>query len=425
MLVASLLLSGVQLVVAPDTASAAEKSRKKSSKRKNFVLSPIVFKKMSAIHELLREEKIAETLPLLEKLAGRSKLTDFERGSIHETFGFTYSSLGDYPKAAESFEKSLATDALPDQTLTNMRYNLAQLYMALEDFPKAISHLERWMNQVETPSPDGYYYLGAAHAQLGEASKALPHVAKAVATSKKFNETWNQLLLALHFELKQFKEAVAVLDALINHAPKKSYLQQLQGVYSELGEEKKALAVMELSYRQGYLDSSNKLRNLAHLYLFHEVPSLAAQVLEKGLAEGTIDNDRESWELLGDSYIHAREYKRAIEPLRKAAELAEDGEVYLKLARVQLEYQDWNAALGYLERALAKGQLDNPGDAQLMLGISNAKSGRFEAARKAFLQAARDEDTKNAATGWLRHLEELEAAAARESEANPAGSPQA
>ncbi len=414
MLATSLILTGASSLV-PDNEAWAEKSSskkatKKKKRKKSFVFSPVVFKKMAEIHELLLEEKFSETLPKLEQLAGRKKLSDFEKASIYETFGFAHSALLQYATAAESFEKSLATDALPDQTLSNMRYNLAQLYMAEEEFGKAIAHLKRWMSEVPKPSANGYYLLGAAHAPLSEPRKALPHIAKAVELSPKFNESWRQLLLALHFELKQYKEAVVVLRTLIEHEPKESYLQQLRGLYAELGEEKKALAVMELSYRQGYLDSDDELRNLSHLYLYHEVPNLAAQVMKEGLANGTIKGDREAWELLGDSWLHAREYERALEPLRKAAEMADDGEVYLKLARVYLEEQDWNQARTVLEAALAKGDLDNAGDAQLMLGISNAKVERFGAARKAFNEAAASSSSKKSAANWLKHIDNLEAA---------------
>jgi tetratricopeptide (TPR) repeat protein len=166
-LAASLALAGASLLVPDNEARAEQRSSKKSGKKKSFVLSPLVFKKMSAIHELLREEKFAETLPLLEQLAGRKRLSNFEKASIFETFGFTYSALTNYAKAAESFEKSLATDALPDQALSNMRYNLAQLYLAEEEFRKAISHLEQWLNEASKPGAGGYYLLGAAHAQLG------------------------------------------------------------------------------------------------------------------------------------------------------------------------------------------------------------------------------------------------------------------
>ncbi|MCP5067805.1 MAG: tetratricopeptide repeat protein [bacterium] len=411
---ACLAITGVSLIAPGNEALAEKSSNKKSSKRKSYVLSPAIFKKMGTIHKLLEEEKFTEALALLEQLAKKKKLSSFETATVFQAFGFAYSSLSQYAKAAENFEKSLATDALHDQTLVNMRYNLAQLYMAEEEFPKAIAHLEQWLEMASKPGPQGYYLLGAAHAQLGEAKQALPYVLKAVSSEPKFKESWQQLLLALHFELKQFNKAAEVLATLIEHEPKKSYLQQLQGIYSELGDEKKALAVMELSYRQGYLDSSSELRNLAHLYLYHEVPSLAAQVMVKGLAEGTIKGERKSWELLGDSWIHAREYKRALEPLHKAAELAEDGDVHLKLARIHLEDQDWKQARVSIEAALAKGELDNPGDAQLMLGISNAKTGRFDAARKAFRKASQSKSSQKSAASWLEHVDALEAAAARE-----------
>lgn len=409
----SLIVTGAIPVLFDDVAWA----QKSSKKRKSFVLTPLVFKKMTAIHALLEKEKFSEAIPMLEQLAAKKRLKDFERATVYETFGFTYSALTQYAKAAESFETSLATDALPDASLSTMRFNLAQLYLAEEEFRKAIAHLETWMNEVESPRAGGFYLLGAAHAQLGEAQQALPYVVKAVAKSKKFNETWHQLLLALHFELKNYREAASVLGSLIDRNPKKSYLQQLQGVYSELGEEKKALAVMELSYRQGYLETSDELRNLSHLYLYHEVPNLAAKVLVKGLADGTIEGDSETWELLGDSWIHAREYPRAIEPLRKAAAMSDSGEISLKLARVFLEEHEWNEARDALEAALAKGNLDNPGDAQLMLGISNAKTNRLDAARAAFKNAQKFASSQKSAASWLEHIDNLEAAAARELEA--------
>ena len=411
-LATSLIVTGAGPVLF-DGVAWAQKSLKK---RKSFVLTPLVFKKMSAIHALLEEEKFSEAIPMLEKLAAKKKLNDFERATIYETFGFTYSALTRYADAAESFETSLATDALPDASLTRMQFNLAQLYLAEEEFRKAIAHLETWMNEVENPQAEGFYLLGAAHAQLGEARQALPYVVEAVAKSKRFNETWHQLLLALHFELKNYKEAASVLTTLIDHHPKKSYLQQLQGVYSELGEEKKALAVMELSYRQGYLETSDELRNLSHLYLYHEVPNLAAKVLVKGLADGTLEEDSETWELLGDSWIHAREYPRAIEPLRKAAAMSDSGEISMKLARVFLEGHEWNEARDVLETALSKGDLDNPGDAHLMFGISNAKTNRLDAARAAFKNAQKFENSRESAVSWLEHIDNLEASSARELE---------
>jgi tetratricopeptide (TPR) repeat protein len=420
LLIIPLILTGANAVLIPDSARSETDTGKKSKSRlkqkKEFVLTPVVFKKMTTIHELVSEEKFSEAIPMLAELEGRKRLTDFEKATIYESFGFFYTAFTQYDKAAVNIEKALATDYLPESSLQNMRYNLAQLYMALEKFQKAIDHLEIWLTQVENPRPGAYYLIGAAHAQLLQAREALPYMKLAVANSEKFNASWRQLLLALHFELEEYEECAQVLSALIDHEPKKTYLQQLQGVYSELGEDKKALAVMELSYRQGYLDKDTELRNLSYLYLYHEVPHLAAEVMTEGLANGTIEDDSEAWELLGDSLLHAREYKRAIQPLAKAAAMAEDGEVYLKLARVYLEEQDWSQARTALDSALKKGDLDNPGDAYFMLGISNAKSDRLAEARTAFEQAAKSDGSRKSARSWLKHLETLEEEAARSPE---------
>lgn len=418
--IAALLLPGASILVVPsgpayaqDAASgkAAKKSRKKEKKKhKQFVVTPVVFKKLTEIQELLEQEQTAEALALLRKLEKR-KLTEHETAIIYQTYGFAYSNQENYPKAAQSFEKSLATEALPDSTLNVLRYNLGQLYMAMEEFEKALAHLNRWMEDVENPGASAFYLIGIAHAQLDQNKKALPYIEKAVEKSKEFNESWNQLLLALYFEEKRYNEAVVVLDQLILHSPKEVYLQQLRGIYSELGKEEKALAVMELSYRLGYLDTDSELRNLARLYLFHEIPLFAANVLETGLAAGSIDADQEAWGLLADAWIFAREYERAIEPLRKAAEKSDDGELHLKLARVLMEDERWSDARSALEAALKKGDLKDSGNVHLMLGISNANTERYQTARSEFNRAAQSKGSAKSAQAWLQHLDEVEAEA--------------
>jgi tetratricopeptide (TPR) repeat protein len=391
----------------------------KKKKKKNFAVTPAVFKKLTDVHELLEAEQTDEALALLDKLREK-KLTLHETAIVYQTYGFAYSNKSDYPKAAESFEKCLETEALPDTTLNIIRYNLGQLYMAMEEFEKALVELKRWMNSVQNPGASAYHLIGIAHAQLGQTSEALPYIEKAVALSKDFKEGWLQLLLALYFEEGQLDDAVGVLTRLINHSPKESYLQQLQGIYGEMGQEKKALAVMELSYRQGYLDKDADLRNLARLYLYHEVPVMAANVLEQGLEDGIVTDDAEAWELLADSWIYARNYDKAMPPLRKAADRAEDGNIYIKLARVFMEEQKWNDARSALEAGIAKGDLDDVGDAHVMLGITLTNTQRYASARKAFKHAARAKSSKQSATTWLKHLETLEANAADEAEADAA-----
>ncbi len=414
-----LVLVTAAALIVPDSPAVAQqrKKKEKKEKKKNLVVSPVVFKKLEAIHKLLEEEQIDAAISLLDKLADRSRLTDHEKAIIWQTYGFAYSTKTNYEKAAESFAKCLEIGALHKNSLITIRFNLGQLYMALEEYDLAVEELLTWEKEVETPGASAYYLIGQAYTQLGQLDKALPYIQKAVDESKEFKESWWQLLLALNVQEKNYKESVEILAVLLKHAPKKTYFQQLQGVYSELGEEKKMLAVMELSYRQGYLDTDQELRNLSHLYLYHEIPEFAAHVIEKGLQDGTVEGDREAWELLADSWIHAREYDRAIEPLSKAAEKAENGEVYIKLAQVYMENEDWSGANASIDAAIKKGDLKDAADAHLMMGISSMNGEQYKSARSAFNEAAKSPSTRDSARNWLKHLDNVEREIAAEAAA--------
>lgn len=52
-----------------------------------------------------------------------------------------------------------------------------------------------------------------------------------------------------------------------------------------------------------------------------------------------------------------------------------------------------------------------------MLGISNAKTNRLGAARAAFKNAQNSASSQKSAASWLEHIDNLEAAVARELEA--------
>ena len=64
------------------------------------------------------------------------------------------------------------------------------------------------------------------------------------------------------------------------------------------------------------------------------------------------------------------------------------------------------------EKAVDKGGLEKPGNADLLLGIAYYNGARAARARSSFLRARRHESTRDAANHWLTHLEkEVEARA--------------
>jgi len=366
------------------------------------------FTRLSRAQEALAAGKSGEALAALNELKGRlDRLSASEKAMMWQSFGYAYTQQEQYGAGIDAFEKCLAEKGgLPEQAVVNTRYNLAQLYLAQENYAKAIENFEIWFAAAENPSADAHYMLAAAYSQAEQPSKALPHARQAVAKAPAVKEPWLQLLLSLDFQLKEYGEAASVLRKLIAAFPKKTYWMQLGSVYLESGDRKRALATMELAYEQGFLSSESELKNLVQLYLFNELPYAAAKLMEKELAAGRITSNVANWEMLGNTWLQARERKRAIPALERAAELSDDGNLFARLGQTHAAEEDWPAARKALASALAKGGLRDPADIQLLLGIANASESHWKEARGAFAAAQKYDKTRGAATEWLRHIDE-------------------
>jgi tetratricopeptide (TPR) repeat protein len=118
-----------------------------------------------------------------------------------------------------------------------------------------------------------------------------------------------------------------------------------------------------------------------------------------------VENTADNLELYANSLLHAREYTSAIAPLAEAAELSTDGDLYVRLAQVHLEVEDWRKARRALQSAIEKGGLRDVGSAQLLLGISNYNEDRYLSAQTAFQAAAEEEKSANSANKWLKYVE--------------------
>jgi hypothetical protein len=392
---------------APEKKTKAQK-KKEREERKNFAAGEWAYKKLSAALEAMDAEEYAEALDVLRAMEKRKSLSKFEKASMYQTFAFVYSSQGKYKEAIPYFEKCLAQDSMPEAAARQTEYNLGQLYMSQERFGDALKILEPWLKKANNPSSSAYYLVGMAHVQLENAKAALPYARLAVKKSKKPNQSYLQMALALEFENKNYKHVARLLEVLITYFPKKSYYMQLSSVYAQLGRDKKSLAALELAYAQDLLTTESELLRLSQSYLFHEIPYKAALVLEKGIANKQIEANAKNLQSLGDAWLHARELNKALDPLKRSAAKSGDGNLFVRIAQVHLERGENVEAIAALQKGLSKGGLDDPGNAYLLVGIAHSTAKRYGPAREAFAKASNYEKSRDAAAQWAKHVEQKE-----------------
>jgi tetratricopeptide (TPR) repeat protein len=376
--------------------------RKRRSSR--YPVASRVSRYLSRAAEMVDDGEPRKAQEMLEGLDAE-RLNPNERALVFRLTAFIAYSAGDSKGAIENFEKVIGEAILSPDDETRIRFNIAQLYAGIQEWQGTINALERWLRYAEEEDPLGYYLMAVAYFQLNETDAAIPWAEKAVDEAPEPNEGWLQLLAALYVGKEDYTNATPVLEELVFRFPKKLYWVQLSLIYGALENYRHALAVQQVAYLQGLLEKDAELRRLARSYLYGNLPYEAASVLAKGLESGAIAADSDAYELLANSWIGAREYEKSLGPLQRAAELDEGGDLYVRLGQVHLQREDWKTAADMLRKAVEKGGLKDPGNAELLLGISYYNADRVDQARAHFRRAHRHDSSRPEAARWMKHIE--------------------
>jgi tetratricopeptide (TPR) repeat protein len=339
--------------------------------------------------ELMGMEKYAEAQARLATLKMDS-LSPYEKGKVEQILFNVAYAQDRFDEARQHLQKAIDSGGLNTVEIDGARYQAAQLYMQEEKWKEGAAALEEWFKTAANPNSAAYYLLAVAYYQQDNYDKALPPAKKAVELMDKPNENWLQLVSALHLQRDEFKESIPILQQLITVAPdKKTYWMQLSSVYGQMEDYPNALAIMQLANSVGLVTEDSEVRRLADLLLFNDVPYRGAQVI---------------YEKLANCWIAAGEFDKSVPPLQRAAEMASTGDTFIRLGEVQVQREDWPAAIAAVQRGVDKGQLRDPGNAQLMLGIANYSQKKYAEARPFFERARQSERHRNIADSYLQAI---------------------
>ena len=401
---AGVALSALLLASVSNTAFAQEEKKEEEGKREAPVVDPTTGKKLTDAIEALNAGKYDDAKALLSKL-NVDKLSPYERSRYEQIFASVAQAQDDFPGALKHIQAALASGGLNDQEMEQTRYQIAQIYIAQEQWKEGLAALKEWFATAQNPNSAAYYLMAVAYYQLKDYKNAIPAAEKAIELSEKPQESWLQLLLALRLQNEQYAEALPILKRLLNTAPdKKTYWVQLSAVNSELQKYDEAVSAMQLAYMAGILTEDAEIRRLSELLLYTGIPYRAAQFLDKAINENKVKGDQKAFETLSNCWIAAREYEKATKPLGRAAELSANGELYVRLAEVHMQREEWPQAQDALQRALDKGQLKDSGNVKLLMGIALYSQKKTRDAVSWFQQAREHAPQRKSADGWLQHI---------------------
>lgn len=371
------------------------------------LLSQRAYDDLNDVHEMMDNKQYTEALAKANAMInGGSANSDYEKAVTLQTIAYIYIYQDNYDQAARYLQQALSMDVFAEHEEQAATIALAQVYVSKDQFQKAINLLEKYLKSGKELPPTAYILAATSYFSMEKPREALPYAKKAIQLADAPRKDWYNLLLGIHYELKDYRAAASLLETMVALWPDdKEFWRYLSSIYLELEEDDKALATLALAYRQGMLESEEHLLNLSRPYLMDEVPYKAAEVLAKSIADKKVEATADNLELLSMAWTQAREYERAVEVLGEAGAKSKDGKLYLRQAQLYAALQNWDGVVAAVDKALKKGNLDRPGDAYILQGMAAVEEEKYDQALKAFQKARGFEESEDQASQWITYVQ--------------------
>jgi tetratricopeptide (TPR) repeat protein len=398
----------------------------------NQTLSPKTYQALSDIQTLLTEGKYVEVEEELLEL--EDDLSEgFGLALSYQIHAQLYLAQDNTTQAIIYFDKALNLEAMKAVQAVSLATNVSQLHLSESNTAAAIKVLKPRITASEKEKQGAtmamaYITLGSAYQLQGDFSSAIIWLKEGIARAKSPRENWLQMLMAAHYQLKQYPQAIELLSQLIvlNETKEEYWLQQAS-LYQLQQKPKKSLEVLELAYVRGVLEKEDGLILLIQLLVTQGVPERGGRLLHEMLQQHKVEMTESNWSLLASAWLQGRERASAIMALENAALLSEKeseaaesketptenkktaAKLYYRAAQLQFDEDQFAAAIANYQKSLSLGLAGKKaGTALLMQGNSYFELADYSDAKVYFSKALTEPGSSNSARAWLDYMQQLE-----------------
>jgi len=391
------------LAAAPSTVLAQADDEEKPASAPT--ISERTGEKLNKAIELLDTDNYSGAIAVLSEI-NLEKTSPYERSRIEQIWAGISYAQGDYDGARRHLSQAITAGGFNEHEVSQARYQIGQMFMAEEKWKEGAAALEDWFRTAKDPNSAAYYLLAAAYYQMEDLDRALAPAKKAVELTDKPQPSWIELLLGLYLQRENYQASVPLLERLIVMEPeKKTHWLRLSSLYQAQEKYPEALAALQVAYNAGYMSGDADYVRLADMLRFNDIPFRSARVIEKAIEDGNITANAEIYEKLANAWIQAGDYEKAIPPLERAARMSDTGDLYARLGQVQVQREEWAAAVAALQSGIDKGRLDDTGNAELLMGIALLNQKKLGEARGWFERASRSDKQRKMALSYMQLID--------------------
>ncbi len=360
------------------------------------------YKRISRALERLAEENYTEATDLFKKLLASSK-NEYVKATVAKYLGIAYAQQGKTIEATTYFSQSLdlGRGILQPKELQDLTQNVATMLYSNDEKSKSIEYLRRWLKNSNKDNENVYILLAAILSDSGKIRESVCPAYWAAKVSKKPSKNAFGIMLNAHFEFKDYVGTIAILKQLILDFPaEKRYWRNLVSMYSQQDELDEALAVMEMYYLLGYMESENDYKQLSSMFAFNDIPYRTAVILKEGIDKGVVEGTEKNWKNIAANFHVASEVKKAIHAYGKSAVKTKSGENDLKQAELLADDEQFKKAVAAFNTALQKGSLKDTGRAHFRKALAYLGLKQYNSAISSLNKASKYKKWRRQSVQW-------------------------
>lgn len=409
--VAVTLVGGDALSLVSAAQAQDEGRRPPPTARQSETLSRPVYERIEKVMALRDAEDYAGARVIMQEirdLYDRDRLNDREKYTMWLFLASLDQAEENYTGAIANYREVLKLPNIAPDQLEQTWFYIGSLHYALEEFREAIDAFNTYNEIAVAPNDDVYLRIATAYYQLEEYQNAVPAVLKNMELVRAKGETVPQstygLLRALYLTMEDYPKARQVLREMVvlfNEAGDWGYLAAIEGQLENFTVQGHTLYVADAA---DFLDTEAQLLNLASQLYNNDNPYGCSQVIAKGMQDGMIEEDEDNLSFLATCYQLAREDAMAAPVLERAAPMAEDGELYIRLGRVYMTLGEWEKSVDAFNAGLEKGGVSRADQAYLSLARCYMEMNRYDDGITAARNAGRDERSADTSRNWVQVL---------------------
>ena len=373
------------------------------------ITSQSAFKKITSANEAYADGKHNESITILRELIANSG-DKIAVGRAYQLLGANYQATENYSGARNAILKAIDSGFLRKQDIVRMRRVVSQTYLVEENYPQAISWMDKYFAEVIKPPASSYAAYASMKYNTEDFRGSICPAYMALKLDSSTKKPLYSMLFGAHIKLNDNAGAEVIGEEMVELYPKeKSVYNNLFAIYSRRGKQADMLALSELARMNGIWNEDTHYKRLSALFANNRTPRLAAERLKEGINNGVVESNEDNWKRVADNYFFAKDLENAVDAYSKASSFSSSGKYDYKVAIMYQDRDNYNKAVEMYQSAIRKGNLreGDLGYAYMNLGVSQFRLGQESAAVNTMKQAAKFSNVAKNANAYIKYIGDL------------------